>query len=86
METLTENKRLIGKEAVLQSVEYGGTITYGIRQTNVIFEDISCNRLSVQGLIKLINGAWKTNKREYELLHRILIDVADRYEEELSEL
>lgn len=86
MKTLTENKRLVGKEAILQAVEYSGVLTYGIQQDGVVFEDISCNRLAVQGLLRLINGEWKTNKEKYELLHRILVDMTDKYQEELMKL
>ena len=86
MKTLTKNKNLTRKEVTLQAVEYDGVLTYGIQQENIVFEDISCNRLSVQGLLKLINGEWKTNKEAYELLYRMLVDMTDKYQDELSNL
>lgn len=86
MKTVTKNKNITRKEATLQAVEYNGVLTYGIQQEHIIFEDISCNRLAVQGMLKLINGEWKTDKNKYELLHCILVDVTDKYQNELSEL
>lgn len=86
MKTLTKHENLKGKEFMLQAVEYNGVLTYGIQQGNIIFEDVSCNRLAVQGMLKLMNGEWETDKNKYELLHSILVDVTDKYQEELMNL
>ena len=86
MKVATKHENLIGKEAILQAMEYNGVLVYGIQQENMVFEDISCNRLAVQGMLKLINGEWKTDKTKYELLHTILVDITDKYQDELSQL
>ena len=84
MRVATKSKSFIGKEVKLHAVEYNGVITYGIQQDNVVFEDISCNRLVVQGFINLLSDI--STKKNFELLHCILVDVADKYQDELINL